>query len=269
MDSLHRLARSFIPSLRSPVRLGARALAALLFFPTFALAQPTTGSVSGTVVSAANGNFLEGAEIVIEGLDLRANSERGGVFQFPSVPAGTHTITVNYPGLSTYTSTIEVPAGAAANLIARLTSEIYTLETFKVQGSKEGMAQAVAIQRISVQTKMVAAADQFGEISEGNIGEYLKFMPGVSIDYNVNDARGISLRGLSTAFTVVAVDGTPMAGASSTDDTRRFEFEQIAMNNVETTELFKTVTPDIPANATGGFVNFVTKSAFDHEDVQP
>ena len=105
-------------------------------------------------------------------------------------------------------------------------------------------------------------------MSEGNIGEYLKFLPGVSIDYNVNDARGISLRGLSTAFTVVAVDGTPMAGSSSVDDTRRFEFEQIAMNNVETTELFKTVTPDIPASATGGFVNFVTKSAFDSEGIQ-
>ena len=59
-----------------------------------------------------------------------------------------------------------------------------------------------------------------------------------------------------------------MAGTSSMDDSRRFEFEQIAMNNVETTELFKTVTPDIPASSTGGFVNFVTKSAFDSEGVQ-
>lgn len=96
----------------------------------------------------------------------------------------------------------------------------------------------------------------------------MKFIPGVSVDYNVNDARGVSLRGLSTAFTIVTVDGTPMAGASSVDLTRRFEFEQIAMNNVETTELFKTVTPDISAGATGGFVNFVTKSAFDHGDQQ-
>jgi TonB-dependent receptor len=115
---------------------------------------------------------------------------------------------------------------------------------------------------------LVAAADQFGPVSEGNIGEYLKFLPGISIDYNVNDARGISLRGMSTAFTIVSVDGTTMAGASSTDDTRRFEFEQIAMNNVETTELYKTLTPDIPASATAGFVNFVTRSAFDHQDVQ-
>ena len=142
------------------------------------------------------------------------------------------------------------------------------LDRLVVRTTKEGAAQAVALQKVSIQSKLVAAADQFGEVSEGNVGEYLKFLPGVTIDYNVNDARGISLRGLSTAFTIVAVDGTPMAGTSSMDDSRRFEFEQIAMNNVETTELFKTVTPDIPASSTGGFVNFVTKSAFDNRDVQ-
>jgi TonB-dependent receptor len=251
----------------APAWLRALALTLAVAFPLATYGQ-ATGSVTGTVVSSINGNYLEGAEISIDALNLRTNSGRGGLFQLSGVPAGRHEVTVNYPGLNSFTTTVEVSAGASTPMIARLESDVYTLETFKVQGSKEGMSQAVALQRISVQTKMVAAADQFGEISEGNIGEYLKFMPGVSIDYNVNDARGISLRGLSTAFTVVAVDGTPMAGASSVDDTRRFEFEQIAMNNVETTELFKTVTPDIPANATGGFVNFVTKSAFDHEEQQ-
>lgn len=251
----------------APAWLRALALTLAVALPLATYGQ-ATGSVTGTVVSSINGNYLEGAEISIDALNLRTNSGRGGLFQLSGVPAGRHEVTVNYPGLNSFTTTVEVSAGASTPMIVRLESDVYTLETFKVQGSKEGMSQAVALQRISVQTKMVAAADQFGEISEGNIGEYLKFMPGVSIDYNVNDARGISLRGLSTAFTVVAVDGTPMAGASSVDDTRRFEFEQIAMNNVETTELFKTVTPDIPANATGGFVNFVTKSAFDHEEQQ-
>jgi iron complex outermembrane recepter protein len=268
MELLPRLARSLSSRLRSTVWSRLFALVLTVALPLATHGQTSTGALTGTAVSSANGNFLEGAEVSIDALGLRANTGRGGVFTLTGIPAGSHVVAVNYPGLETYTTTVEVSAGETATLVARLSSEVYQLESFKVQGSREGMSQAVALQRVSIQTKMVAAADQFGEISEGNIGEYLKFMPGVSIDYNVNDARGISLRGLSTAFTVVAVDGTPMAGSSSVDDTRRFEFEQIAMNNVETTELFKTVTPDIPANATGGFVNFVTKSAFDHEEQQ-
>ena len=233
-----------------------------------AQAAATTGTVTGRVLDSGSGNYLEGAEVAVVGTAIRTATARGGEYTLTGVPAGTQTLVASYPGLEVKSQTVEVAAGETASLPITLKSDIVQLEGMTVSGAREGMAQAVALQKISIQAKMVAAADQFGEISEGNVGEYLKFMPGVSIDYNVNDARGVSLRGLSTAFTIVAVDGTPMAGASSNDDTRRFEFEQIAMNNVETTELFKTVTPDIPASATGGYVNFVTKSAFDHQDVQ-
>lgn len=233
-----------------------------------ARAQPAGGSVTGAVSDSQSGKFLEGADVTIEGTAIHATTTRDGRFTLRDVPPGARNLVVSYPGHEVKTTPITVDASRPTSADVRLAGDIVQLGAFKVTTAREGMAQAVALQRVSIQQKLVAAADQFGEVSEGNVGEYLKFMPGVSIDYNVNDARGVSLRGLSTAFTIVAVDGTPMAGGSSTDDTRRFEFEQIAMNNVETTELFKSVTPDIPATSTGGFVNFVTKSAFDHEEVQ-
>lgn len=241
----------------------------MIFLSSPARAQSGSGTITGTVVDSASGKFLEGAEVVVRGTDLHASTSRDGSFSLGNVPAGQQEIVVTYPGLEAKTESVSVEAGHAANVPVRLSSgDVIALGEFKISGTKEGQAQAIALQKVSVQTKLVAAADQFGPVSEGNVGEYLKFLPGVTVDYNVNDARGISLRGLSTAYTIVAVDGTPMAGTSSMDDTRRFEFEQIAMNNVETTELFKTVTPDIPASATGGFVNFVTKSAFDSEGEQ-
>jgi TonB-dependent receptor len=255
-------------------QLGAACTLALITPASSLLSAPPvaaqgTGSVTGKVVDGAAGKYLEGAEITVRGTNIRATSERSGSFSLTNLPAGPQTLVVSYPGLEQKTEAVEVKAGAATDLVVRLaSSDVVQLNEYRVSSAKEGMAQAIAMQKASTQTKLVAAADQFGEVSEGNVGEYLKFLPGVSIDFNVNDARGISLRGLSTAYTIVAVDGTPMAGTSSMDDTRRFEFEQIAMNNVETTELFKTVTPDIPASSTGGYVNFVTKSAFDSEGVQ-
>lgn len=237
--------------------------------PVIRAQSSSTGIITGTVLDTGTGKFLEGAEVGVEGTELRTTTARGGRFTLSGVPTGSQKLVVNYPGLESKTETVTVSSAQPADVPVRLSaSDAVVMDAFTVTTSKEGMAQAQALQKVAVQYKLVLAADQFGPVSEGNIGEYLKFLPGVSIDYNVNDARGVSLRGLSTAFTIVAVDGTPMAGASSVDDTRRFEFEQIAMNNIETTELFKTVTPDLPATATGGFVNFVTKSAFDREDVQ-
>src|SRR6185436_21016380 len=40
---------------------------------------------------------------------------------------------------------------------------------------------------------------------------------------------------------------------------------QVAINNVETIEVFKTLTPEMPATSTGGSINLVTKSAFDRQ----
>ncbi len=236
-----------------PVRsLGGLALALIL---AGNLAAQGSGTVTGRILSASSGQYLEGAEVSIEGSAIHGPAGRDGTYILIGVPAGSQVVVATYPGQDSANAKVDVKAGETATASISLGQEVIQLERFVVRGAKEGMAQAVALQKVSIQSKLVAAADQFGEVSEGNIGEYLKFLPGVTVDYNVNDARGISLRGLSTAFTIVGVDGTPMAGGSSVDDTRRFEFEQVAMNNVETTELFKTVTPDIPATSTGGFVN--------------
>ena len=267
--ALHRSLLRRALSLRALRRCPA--FAALALLPLLALTAPalTAGTVHGTVVSDVTGRFAEGAEVSVDGTNLRTTTARDGSFTLAGVPAGAQKLTIAYPAHDAIQQSVTVGADGTAEIPPlHLTSQVVRLGEVTVSGTLEGMSEAIAIQKASFESKVVAASDQFGPVSEGNIGEYLKFLPGVSIDYNVNDARGVSLRGLSTAFTIVTVDGTPMAGTSSIDDTRRFEFEQIAMNNVNTTELYKTLTPDMPASATGGYVNFVTKSARDNDDQQ-
>lgn len=241
---------------------------AVLLGGCLALASPalaqSTGTVTGVVVDSS-GRFLEGAEITVNGTSLLTTSEREGVFQLAGVPAGAQTLTVRYPGMAPATQPVQVTAGGTANVRALLKSDTIVLEAFTVSTSKEGMAQAIALQKASFNQKLVAASDQFGDISEGNVGEYLKFLPGIGIDYTANDARAVSLRGMNPIFTNVTVDGGRMASGTSSGDSRRFELEQVAINNVETIEVFKTMTPDMSADNTGGQVNLVTKSAFDRE----
>ncbi len=255
---------------RPALRLGAWAaffgfIISLASAPA-ARAQGATGSVAGTVVDTATGKFLEGADVSIDGTDLRAVTEREGRFVLRDVPAGARTLVVSYPGLERKSSPVVVSAGQTASATVQLGSgEVVTLSEFKVAGTKEGMAQAIALQKSSENLKVVAAGDQYGDIAEGNAAEYIKFLPGVGIDYNANDARAATLRGMSTAFTNVTMNGNPIASATSGNLNRRFEFEQVAINNVETIEVFKTLTPEMPATSTGGSINLVTKSAFDRQ----
>ena len=241
-------------------------VALVLSIASAAYAQ-SNGTITGQVVDTSTGKYLEGAEINVN--DLRTTTERDGRFILRNVPAGSQKVVANYPGLETSETPAEVTAGQTVDVAVKLApTEIITLGEFKVEGTKEGMSQAVALQKVAIQAKLVTAGDQFGAISEGNVGEYLKYLPGVGVDYNVNDARGVSLRGLRTSFTIIAVDGTPMASASSGAANRRFELEQVNSTNVETTEVYKMILPDAPADATGGYINMVTKSAFDRQDIQ-
>lgn len=233
-------------------------------------AQTTTGTVTGTVVDSNTGKFLEGADVSIRGTAFRTTTARSGTFEVNGIPVGERKLLVTYPGMDPVTLSVMVTGNQPTPVPVRLgaNSDIVTLSEFKVAGTKEGMAQAVAIQRAAVSSKVVAAGDQYGDIAEGNAAEYLKFLPGIGIDYNANDARAITLRGMGTQFTHVTMNGNPIASASSGNLTRRFEFEQVAINNIETIEVVKTLTPELQAISTGGMVNLVTKSAFDNETDQ-
>jgi len=229
-------------------------------------AQPSTGLVTGFVLDAATSAYLEGAEVTIAGTTLTATTDRAGRFELRGVPLGTAQVAATYPGLPYATTVVPVGSSLGAPLTIRLGSETVQLSAFQVSGAREGMSKAIALQKASSESRIVAASDQFGDILNGNVADYLKFLPGIGVDYSADDARALSLRGLNPSLTAVTMDNSPIASASSGGNERRFEFEQISVSNVETIEVFKTLTPDKPATNAGGSVNLVTKSAFDRRD---
>jgi TonB-dependent receptor len=227
----------------------------------------SAANLSGHISDANTGKYLDGAEISVEGTEIRVTTAREGIFQIGPLNPGPITLIVRYPGLNERREGVVLAAGKTTTVAIRLSdSEVLQMEQFRVASSKEGMAQAIAAQKAARNSLLVAATDQFGDMAEGgNAAEYLKFLPGIGVDYANNEARSVSLRGLSSSFTSVNFDNNPLASASSASLSRTFEFEQVAVNNVETVEVFKTVLPDQPATSTGGAINLVSKSAFDRE----
>jgi hypothetical protein len=180
----------------------------LLLLPVNLPAQGVaTGTIYGSVSDTATGKYLEGAEVMVQGTALHTSTDREGRFTLMDVPVGARNVAVSYPGMDYGLVPVDVATGQAADIAVKLTSEVVVLSAFKVTTAKEGMVQAVALQKISMNMKVVAAGDQYGDIAEGNAAEYLKFLPGVGVDYNANDARAVALRGMNTAFANVTMDG--------------------------------------------------------------
>lgn len=228
----------------------------------------STGSVNGRVKNAQTGEFLRNAVISAAG-GQTAQAGPGGYYRLNNLPAGPLELTATYSGLDLATATVTVPVDGAVTFdfdLRRGEDGVVELDAFTVNSQREGNARAIMEQRYAINPKKVIAADAIGNVSEGNVGEFLKLMPGVTMDYVEADTRSVRVRGLNPKYANVLLDGMQLAsaGSSSIGTGRAYEFEQLSIADVETVELTKNPTPDQPSSV-AGTVNLRTKGAFDRE----
>ncbi len=222
----------------------------------------TGGTISGQVSNAATRSYLEGAVVEIEGSRLSTVTDREGRYQLFGVPAGAATLLVIFTGLDSQRIPVTAATGETVVRNVELTSEVYKLEKFTVAGMREGTALAATLQRQAPNVKNIVSSDTFGNVADGNMGDFLVRLPGITANYTNGDIRTVSIRGASSELNSVTMDGQRVASAQSANAGRAFEFEQASMANVESIEVTKAPTPDMDADSIGGAINLVTKSAF-------
>lgn len=244
------------------------------------LAAQSTGTITGRILNPATQEYIRNAEVRVEGTNLTTTTDSGGYYELRNVPAGAAQIVAIYPGAQPVTESLTVTAGATStnDFELALTSarragtvakdETIKLETYVVESEREGQSKMIAEQKQAMNIKQVMSADNFGDMSEQNLGEFLKYMPGITIDYVETDTRAASLGGMDPKYGYVTLDGNAQASGSSGsfgDNDRQFEFESVSMNNIESIEVNKTLTADMWADAPAGTVNLRTRSALDRK----
>lgn len=235
-----------------------------------------SGAITGRVVEPATGEYLRNAIIRINGRQVAVSGD-GGEFRINNAPAGAVELSVEFTGYTTETMTVDVVPGGTVRQEVALRSSLVkvggTLDTVSVVGVREGDARAIMEQRASMNIVNTLSADSFGDIGDGNPAEFLKYMPGVDFDTVADDVpRNISLRGLPARYTSVTVNGIASAGgadantSTSSPTSRTFSFEQLALADIESINISKTVSADMDADAPAGTIDIRTRKAFDRSD---
>jgi TonB-dependent receptor len=236
-----------------------------------------TGSVTGYVYDASNDQFVRNAEISVEGTAIAVASGDGGYYRLDNLPAGPATLILKYSGRQTRTFTVNVAPGGVTEFEMELggdgtaapqtkkSDEVILLEKFTVTGEREGNAKAYMEQKRSMNTKNVVASDVFGDIADGNVAEFLKYMPGITTD--ADDSRRVRIRGLDPKYVGVTMDGNRLASSASgsIDTIGQYEFEQLSLTSIETVEVNKMLTAELDADAPAGVINVRTKSPLDQK----
>ena len=234
-----------------------------------------TGTIEGRVFDSVRGEYLEKARVTVEGTRLETLTDATGQYRLANVPAGTARVRVFYTGLPVQTAGVAVAAGQAAQRDftfgaegrgrAGAAADVVKLGEFVVASSKEmdGAALAINEQRFARNIVNVVSADEFGTIADGSIGEFMKFLPGITSDYTGGDARRFSINGAPADNVPISMGGFDMASAAGAGTRRAVELDQVSINNVSRIEINRSPTPDTAGAALAGSVNFVPRSAFE------
>jgi len=233
-----------------------------------------TATIEGRVFDAQRGEYVEKALITVESTKQETLTDTTGQYRLVGVPSGPVRLRVFYTGRPVRTELVTVEPGGVVQRDITLggigaamgaTGETVKLDQFVVTSSREMDGAAIAIneQRFAPNLVNVVSADEFGSIADGSVGEFMKFLPGITSDYTGGDARRFSVNGVPAGNVPITFGGFDLASASAASTARTIELDQVSINSISRIEVMQSPTPESTGSALAGSVNFVPRSAFE------
>ncbi|NLR90036.1 TonB-dependent receptor [Flammeovirga agarivorans] len=230
-----------------------------LLIANFSYAQK--GSITGLLLDESDLPLI-GATVQVKGLSyLGTISDNNGKFILVNVPEGKQEIEISYLGFETYKETIDLAAGQELDLkrIQMKGNFILGDEVVILGTNLQGQAKALGQQKNANNIVNVISADQVGKFPDSNVGDALKRVPGITMQYDQGEARFGLIRGTSPDLSAITINGERVPSAEG--ETRAVQLDLIPADMIQSIEVSKTLTPDMDADAIGGSANLVLRSA--------
>ena len=215
------------------------------------------GTIRGRIIDATQ-QTLPGASVYIEKLHTGVTSDVNGFYTFSNLDPGTYTVKVSYVGYSPVELKITIPAGRTLEKDVVM-NEGVELQEVVVGGAFQGQRRAINSQKSNMGITNIVSADQVGKFPDSNIGDALKRISGINVQYDQGEARFGQVRGTSADLSSVTINGNRVPSAEG--DTRNVQLDLIPADMIQTIEVNKVVTADMDGDAIGGSINLVTKNS--------
>lgn len=135
-------------------------------------------------------------------------------------------------------------------------------EEIIVTGFRQSLEAALNVKRDSVAAVDAIVAEDIAKFPDQNLAESLQRIPGISISRDAGEGRSITVRGLSSQFTRVRVNGmetiaTSTDGATANRD-RAFDFNVFASELFSSIVVHKTASASLDEGSLGAVVDLNT-----------
>lgn len=228
----------------------------VLWIPIFATAQINTSNekynVYGKVYDKTNAEELIGASVYLLNSSTGTITDFNGSYELNEIPKGQQKIICQYISYQNDTLEINISEDVAFNF--ELVEETITLGSIdlitKVNRKEE--SYVVNLQKKSAGMLNTLSKKQMSITGSSNAADAVKNVSGV----NVQGGKYVYVRGLSDRYSLVTLNG--IALPSLDPNKNSVQMDLIPSNVIDNILVFKTFTPDLPGNFTGGLVDVNT-----------
>ena len=170
-------------------------------------AAQTDGIVRGVVTSAEDGEVLQGANVILTGVDSdirrTAVTDANGFYEIRNVVPARYRVRTSYVGFATHQDTLDVSAERRSYNVA-LSPTAQRLDEVRVEVDRGGTQRQAGLQTVGAQDLDRIPTPGPG----GDLASYLQTLPGVVA--GGDRGGGLNIRGGKTSQNLFLVDNLPL-----------------------------------------------------------
>jgi TonB-dependent receptor len=141
-----------------------------------------------------------------------------------------------------------------------------------VTGFRASLKNAVELKKSSDVMMDAINAEDIADFPDANLAESLQRLPGVALDRDNGEGRGITVRGLSSDFTRVRLNGLETLSTAGASDSgavpnrgRGFDFNVFASDLFSSLQVRKTASASTDEGSLGATVDLITGKPLDYK----
>ena len=213
------------------------------------------GTIRGEVKDKATGLVVPLAKIKVEGQANGAMSDFEGLYSI-KIAAGKYVLIVTAPELMDQKIEVLVENGKATELNIVLDTKVTIIEGATIVANRV-VASTIAgddvRRREATNTTDGISKEQMKATGDGDVGEVAQRVTGVSVE----SGKHVYVRGLGDRYTKTILNGMEIPGLDPERNT--VQLDVFPTNLIDNVTVFKTFTPNLAGDFTGGLIDIQTK----------
>ena len=236
------------------------------FLISLLVAQTTfsQSTIKGKVVNKDK-EPIEGAYVFIEGSSIYDISDNNGEYQLLNIEQGNYMLSISYIGYEVQSYDISLVKGQVLYKNIDIL-DVMMLKDVIINSRVEGQAKALNLQKNKNNITTIISEEQIERFPDSNLGDVLKRVSGINVQFDQGEARFANIRGTSPELNSVTINGERIPSAEA--EKRYVQLDLIPADMIGSIEVNKAVLPNMDADAIGGSINLVTKKASGNQKIK-